>query len=83
MISAGEPLDVHGDGASTRDYTCVEDAADALLGVAAQVVVMGLLADLIAANRKLVEDVLVRVERIESGVAAAREPRGENGEPGS
>ncbi len=53
--------------------------AGALLGVAAQVVVMGLLADLIAANRKLIEDVLVRVKRVESGVEASREPRGEDG----
>lgn len=40
--------------------------AGALLGVAAQVVMMGLLADLIAANRKLIEDVLVRVKRVEA-----------------
>lgn len=35
-ILAGEPLDVYGDGTSTRDYTYVEDAADALLAMLAR-----------------------------------------------
>lgn len=38
----------------------------ALLGIGVQIVVMGLLADLIGANRKLVEDVLHRVKRLEA-----------------
>ena len=40
--------------------------AAALLMIGVQVVIMGLLADLIGANRKLVEDVLVRVKRLEA-----------------
>ncbi len=40
--------------------------AAALLGIGVQIVVMGLLADLIGANRKLVEDVLLRVKRLEA-----------------
>jgi glycosyltransferase involved in cell wall biosynthesis len=40
--------------------------AAALLMIGVQVMVMGLLADLIGANRKLVEDVLVRVKRLEA-----------------
>ncbi len=45
--------------------------AAALMMIGVQVVVMGLLADLIGANRKLVEDVLVRVKRLE--VARSRD----------
>jgi len=41
--------------------------AAALLMIGVQIAVMGLLADLIGANRKLVEDVLVRVKRLEAG----------------
>ena len=40
-----------------------------MIGV--QIVIMGLLADLIGANRKLIEDALVRTKRIE----AAQLPR--------
>ena len=40
--------------------------AGALLMIGVQIMVMGLLADLIGANRKLVEDVLMRVKRLES-----------------
>ncbi len=38
----------------------------ALVGIGVQIVLMGLLADLIGANRKLVEDVLHRVKRLEA-----------------
>ncbi len=40
--------------------------AGALLMIGVQIMAMGLLADLIGANRKLVEDVLVRVKRLEA-----------------
>jgi len=43
--------------------------AAALVMIGVQIAVMGLLADLIGANRKLVEDVLVRVKRLEADPA--------------
>ena len=51
-------------GGSGHVQSVVLAAALVMIGV--QITVMGLLADLIGANRKLVEDVLVRVKRLEA-----------------
>jgi hypothetical protein len=48
----------------------------ALLIIGFQIVVLGLLSDLIAANRKLIEDGLYRVKKIE--LQLGKGDRGEN-----
>jgi glycosyltransferase involved in cell wall biosynthesis len=60
----------HGQGAGKVQSVVL---AASLGIVAVQLFVMGLLADLVGANRKLIEELLVRVRRVEAGQAGGAE----------
>ncbi|HEX2980684.1 MAG TPA: hypothetical protein VHO48_10515, partial [Anaerolineaceae bacterium] len=55
--------------------------AAVLLIVGFQVGLIGLLADLVSANRRMIEEVLYRVRRVEAGIATDGEKRAEHSEP--
>jgi UDP-glucose 4-epimerase len=77
---SGTPLEVHGDGTQSRDFTYIDNVVDANLAAAAAPAAAGEVFNVGCGNRVSLLDIIVRLEKIVGHAVARRHTPGRAGD---